>query len=155
MSRSKIPFTLKKMWLNWLLTCVKDTSKNPALTIPDWTLSTLVFQQNVNASSPGWWGNTICIDIVPGSNKDTFIVFGINLNETMSGEKEQRTLRRVHSYFDIKEAKASSAFQMSYMIKTILLLFHSLVCCQGKWHNNYLCKRKLNNQDCLSNNILL
>lgn len=87
----------KKLWFNWILTCIKDTSKNPALAIADWLLRALVFQQDVNTSGPGWWGDTISVGIVPGANDDAFIVLGVDLNETMTGEEDPRSFRRVRS----------------------------------------------------------
>lgn len=107
---------IKNILLSWILTCVKHTSKNPALTIPNWILRTLIFQQNVNASSPGWWGYAIGIDIVPGSNQYTFIIFGINLNETTGGKKKDH-LEKFSPDSDIRQDKSSIVFHISYVIK--------------------------------------
>lgn len=60
-------------------TRVEDTSKDPALAISDRLLGTVILQENVHTSCPGWRCNTIIVWIVPGSSNHTILISGVNL----------------------------------------------------------------------------
>lgn len=60
-------------------TCVKDTSKDPALAVSHGLLRTVILQENVHASRPGWRCDTVTVCIVPGSSNHTIIIPGVDL----------------------------------------------------------------------------
>lgn len=71
-------------------TCVEDTSKDPALAISHGLLRTVILQENVHTSRPGWRCNTVSIRVVPGSSNHTIIILGVDLKTKETSIRDVR-----------------------------------------------------------------